>query len=275
MEAEAAAAAEGVDAAADGAGEADGRLSFLRAILYPALLLGPLMLVWGLLEAGADLPWAPYLAVVFGGLTGLAAGVAGRVRHAGADDAGGDVDDPPAGFHVLDGLDGGCQCSLACAVGHDPQFRRLDIRIGIAVDGLPHDLNGDAVVGEEPGDLGQHAGLVRDVESDVVAGDRGGDGKRGHLAGRGLGTAGTAQDDAAGGGDEVAHHGRGGRLAAGALAVEHQLAGVFGLDEDGVEGSVHRGQRVFARQQGRVHADGHAGIAVGVCFRACFCACGR
>jgi sterol desaturase/sphingolipid hydroxylase (fatty acid hydroxylase superfamily) len=67
LEAKAAAAAEGMDAAADGTGEADGRLSFLRAILYPALLLGPLMLLWGLLEAGAGLHWAPYLAVAFGG----------------------------------------------------------------------------------------------------------------------------------------------------------------------------------------------------------------
>jgi sterol desaturase/sphingolipid hydroxylase (fatty acid hydroxylase superfamily) len=66
LEAEAAAAAEGVDAAADGA-EVNRRLSFLRAVLYPALLLGPLMLLWGLLEAGAGMPWAPYLAIAFGG----------------------------------------------------------------------------------------------------------------------------------------------------------------------------------------------------------------
>ena len=41
-------------------------------------------------------------------------------------------------------------------------------------------------------------------------------------------------------GDDVAEDGRGGRVATGAAAVEHQLAGGRGLDEDGVEGVADR-----------------------------------
>ena len=36
---------------------------------------------------------------------------------------------------------------------------------------LAHRVDGHAVLGEDGGDLGQHAGLVRHVEADVVAGD--------------------------------------------------------------------------------------------------------
>ena len=60
----------------------------------------------------------------------------------------------------------------------------------------------------------------------------------------------------AGGRDEVAQHGRRRRGSAGALAVEHQLAGVLRLDEDGVEGAADGGQRVLARQQRGVDAHG-------------------
>ena len=53
-----------------------------------------------------------------------------------------------------------------------------------------------------------------------------------------------AGEPVAGDGDEVAEDGAGGRLAPGALAVEHQLAGGLGLDEHGVERAADRGQRV-------------------------------
>ena len=147
----------------------------------------------------------------------------------------------------FDGLDGGCQCGLACAVRDDPQFGRLHAGVGVPVDGLPHDFDGDAVLREELGDPGQHAGLVGDVEADVVAGDGCVDGQRGHVPGGRFGRARAAQDNAAGRGDEVAQHGGRRRGAAGALAVEHQFAGVLGFDEDGVEGAADGGQRVFAR----------------------------
>ena len=75
---------------------------------------------------------------------------------------------------------------------------------------------------------------------------------------------GSAQDHAAGRGDEVAQHGGRRRGAAGALAVEHQLAGVFRFDEHGVERSADGGQRVLARQQRGVDAHGHAFAAVGI-----------
>ena len=61
-----------------------------------------------------------------------------------------------------------------------------------------------------------------------------------------------------GDGDEVAEDGRGGRVAAGAPAVEHQLAGGVGLDEDGVEGLAHAGERVRPRDHRRVDAHGDA-----------------
>ncbi len=39
----------------------------LRWAVYPALLLGSLFALWGLLEGGASLAWAPYAAVAIGG----------------------------------------------------------------------------------------------------------------------------------------------------------------------------------------------------------------
>jgi len=51
-----------------GASRAEGAYaSFTRGALYPAMLLGPILLLWALLESGAALAWAPYLAVAVGG----------------------------------------------------------------------------------------------------------------------------------------------------------------------------------------------------------------
>ena len=111
--------------------------------------------------------------------------------------------------------------------------------------------------------LCQHARLVGNVEADVVARVDGVDGQRGNVADGGLGLRRAAQDNPAGGGDEVAQDGRRRRGSAGALAVEHQLAGVLGFDEHGVERAVDGRQRVLARQQRGVHADGDALAAVG------------
>ena len=84
------------------------------------------------------------------------------------------------------------------------------------------------------------------------------------MAGGGFRAAGAAQDQAAGGRDEVAQHGGRRRGSAGALAVEHQFPGVFRLDEDGVERAADGGQRVLARQERGVDAHGNALAAVGV-----------
>ena len=86
----------------------------------------------------------------------------------------------------------------------------------------------------------------------------------GSMPGGGFGAAGAAQHQAAGGGDQVAQHGRGRRGAAGALAVEHELAGGLGLDEHRVEGAVHGGQRMLAREQRGVDAHAHAPPTVAV-----------
>ena len=78
----------------------------------------------------------------------------------------------------------------------------------------------------------------------------------------GLGNTGAAQHEATSQGHEVTQNSRGGRGATGTGAVEHQLTGVLSLDEHGVERTVHAGQRVLARNQGRVHANVHTVFAL-------------
>ena len=58
----------------------------------------------------------------------------------------------------------------------------------------------------------------------------------------GLPRTATAADAVPGDGDDVTEDGAGRGVTAGALAVEHQLAGGVGLDEDGVEGVAHAGR---------------------------------
>ena len=62
--------------------------------------------------------------------------------------------------------------------------------------------------------------------------------------------------------DQVAEHGAGRRAAAGAAAVEHELAADRALDEHGVEGAPHRGQRVRLGHHGGVDPDRDLGPAV-------------
>jgi sterol desaturase/sphingolipid hydroxylase (fatty acid hydroxylase superfamily) len=66
MDAKAVAAAAPPHSGAEGTAQPHGRSLLLRGALYPALLLGPLLLLWALLEAGAALSWAPYLAIAVG-----------------------------------------------------------------------------------------------------------------------------------------------------------------------------------------------------------------
>ena len=76
------------------------------------------------------------------------------------------------------------------------------------------------------------------------------------------GRAGAALCDMAGFGHDVSDARGGGRSAAGAAAVEHEVVRGFGLDEHGVEGAVHGGQRMGVGDQCRIDARGHAGIGV-------------
>ena len=132
---------------------------------------------------------------------------------------------------------------------------RDDHELGVVAAALlAHRLDGHAVLGERLRDRGEHTGAVVDVDGHVVAG-----GGLPHRAHRQLGVrrlAGPADVDepVARHRDEVAQHRGGGGRAAGAGAVEHQLAGRLALDEDGVEGLAHAGQRVAARDHRGVHA---------------------
>ena len=139
---------------------------------------------------------------------------------------------------------------------------RDDDELGVVVAALLADgLDRDAVLGERGGDRGQHAGAVVDVDRDVVAGE--GLPHRQHrpVGVRRLAGAAGAGEPVAGDGDQVAEHRGRGRRAAGAGAVEHQLAGGLGLDEHRVVGLAHRGQRVRPRDHRRVHADGDGVVA--------------
>ena len=100
---------------------------------------------------------------------------------------------------------------------------------------LAHGRDRDAVLGERRGDRGQHAGAVVDVERDVVAGQGLPHRQHGAVGVRRLPGAAGPGEPVAGHRDQVAEHRAGGRRAAGAGAVEHQLAGGLGLDEDRVE----------------------------------------
>ena len=152
-------------------------------------------------------------------------------------------------------------CTVACTAD---SLRLVgdEHEAGVGADALLlGGADADAVVGEHAGDGVQHAGLVGDLEAEEVLGrglvDRAdaGLGERAERAVRALG-----QVD--GGVDHVAEHGAGGRPAAGAAAVEHQLADRVALDEHGVEALAHAGQRVVHRHHRRVHA--HGDLAAGV-----------
>ena len=103
----------------------------------------------------------------------------------------------------------------------------------VAAAGLAHGLDRHVRARRSTGaTCGQHAGLVGHVEADVVAGAR--------LAHRAAPRSSAYADSpgprppvdpVAAHRDQVAEHRAGGRRAAGAPAVEHQLAGRLGLDE--------------------------------------------
>ena len=132
---------------------------------------------------------------------------------------------------------------------------RDDLQAGVvSVALLAQRLDADVVLGEHRGDGGQDAGLVGEVEGDVVARRRllhrqHRKGSVGRLT-RAVATAHAVAGDR----DDVADHCACRRCTTGAWAVEHQLASGVRLDEDCVVGVPNRCERVVARHHRRMHA---------------------
>ena len=117
------------------------------------------------------------------------------------------------------------------------------------------------MVPEDLGHRGQHTGPVGHVHAEVEGGAHvvlRADGRARALRRRRRRTG----EQVARRVDQVAQHGAGGRAAAGAAAVEHELAADCALDEHGVERAPHRRQRVRLGHHGGVHTDGDLGAAV-------------
>ena len=105
------------------------------------------------------------------------------------------------------------------------------------------------------GDRREHARLVDDLERDLVAGgDARPIGRIGRFGVGRLGDARPAGDVAARGRDEVAEHGGCGLHAAGAGAVEHQVAGGLGLTNTALFAPCTAASGCVERNERRVHA---------------------
>ena len=149
---------------------------------------------------------------------------------------------------------GGFEVALPGPVGDEDQPGVLGDPL------LLHGFDRHVVLAEGAGDGGQHAGPVGHLAHHVEL--------RGHLVDRADpllrrradGGAPAAGGQVAGGVDEVAEHGRGGRHPARSPAVEHEAAGGVGLDEDGVERVLHAGQRMVDRHHGGM--DPHGDLVV-------------
>ena len=125
---------------------------------------------------------------------------------------------------------------------------------------LQHGVDGDGLVGQDAGDVGQDAGLVLDPQAQVVAGlDRahGQDGQAGHgvrLEGQVrhpvLGIGGGQAGDV----DQIGDDGGGRRLGTGALAVVEGGADGVAPDQDGVHGALDVGEEALGRNQGGMDA---------------------
>ena len=100
------------------------------------------------------------------------------------------------------------------------------------------------MLAEQGGDLREHARPVGDLQRDLVPGHDARDRQDRQVRVRRLGDARAADDVPARGRDHVAEHGRCGLDAAGPRPVEHQAARRLRLEEDGVVGPVHRGERM-------------------------------
>ena len=150
---------------------------------------------------------------------------------------------------VAERVDRRPQVRLACLVRDQDQP-------GVVVDApLLHRLDRHAVATELGRDRRQHARTVRDLHRQVELGadlvDRDDGLGRERPDDRALATL----HDVLGRVDEVAEDRRRGRRAAGAAAVQHELADRVTFDEDRVERVAYRRQWMTGRHHGRVHSD--------------------
>ena len=146
---------------------------------------------------------------------------------------------------------------------HDDIGARRARRGGNLADGV----NGDALLGQNAGDIRQHAGLVRDAQAQVIARDGlfnrqhrqfahffGLEGEMRHAVFR----VGSVQ---AGDIDEVGNHRAGGGFRARTGAVVEGFADGVGLHQHGVHGAINAGQKLVGFDQRGVHAQFNALLA--------------
>ena len=108
---------------------------------------------------------------------------------------------------------------------------------------------------ERSGNRGEDAGLVGDVETDVIASNGFAHRADAQICVRRLAKSPRAGEPVARDVHEVAEHRTRSRGATGAAAVEHQLPCRFAFDEHCVVGVAHPGERMRARDHRRMHTD--------------------
>ena len=115
------------------------------------------------------------------------------------------------------------------------------------------------MLAEHAGHRGQHAGLVGDVELQVVGGVGLVDGSQAGGGERAESVAHAAAEILRHS-DEVAQHGAGCGEAACAASVEHQVLHGLAFEEHCVEGVAHRGQRMGGGHHRRMHPHGDLAV---------------
>ncbi len=125
---------------------------------------------------------------------------------------------------------------------------------------LQHGIDRDALIGQDTGDVGQHARLVLNPEAQVIAGFDLAHRQDGQVFRHGIrlesqvrhavGRIGGGQ---AGDVDQVGDHRGSGRLSTGSLAVIEGGTDGIALDDDSVHGAFDIGKQALGRDQGRMH----------------------
>ncbi len=127
----------------------------------------------------------------------------------------------------------------------------------VTVAVLADTLDGNVLTGERGSDRGEHPGLVRHVQVDVIARHGGAHRQDGQIGIGGLArTAASGQPVACHRHQVTQHRGRGRRTTRPAT-VEHQLPGRLRLNEHGVERLPDPGQRMGTGNHRRVHPHTH------------------
>ena len=127
---------------------------------------------------------------------------------------------------------------------------------------LIHTVDGHAMLGELGRDGGEHARIVVNHETYGELGLGRFDRRLLQVVIQRNDRACAALRDMTRLGDHVADHRGGGRSAARATTVEHEVIGRLGLDEHGVEGTVNGCQRMVVGDQRRIHSRGNAGFGI-------------